>query len=95
MAHFAEIDETSIVLRVLVVPNEEEANGQDYLSNTLGLGGKWIQTSYHGNIRKNFAGIGFTYDPVRDAFIAPEPEDAIGFDEETCQWIVPDEAQTI
>ena len=95
MAHFAEIDETSIVLRVLVVPNEEEANGSEYLSNTLGLGGTWIQTSYNGNIRKNFAGIGFTYDPVRDAFIAPEPEDAIGFDEETCQWIVPDEAQTI
>lgn len=95
MAHFAEIDETSIVLRVLVVPNEEEANGQEYLSNILGLGGTWIQTSYNGNIRKNFAGIGFTYDPVRDAFIAPEPEDAIGFDEETCQWIVPDEAQTI
>ena len=90
MAHFAEIDETSIVLRVLVVPNEEEANGQDYLSNTLGLGGTWVQTSYNGNIRKNFAGIGFTYDPVRDAFIAPEPEDAIGFDEETCQWIVPE-----
>lgn len=95
MAHFAEIDETSIVLRVLVVPNEEEANGQEYLSNILGLGGTWIQTSYNGNIRKNFAGIGFTYDPVRDAFIAPEPEDAIGFDEETCQWIVPDEAQTV
>ena len=92
MAHFAEIDETSIVLRVLVVPNEEEANGQDYLSNTLGLGGTWLQTSYNGNICKNFAGIGFTYDPVRDAFIAPEPEDAIGFDEETCQWIVPYEA---
>ena len=90
MAHFAEIDETSIVLRVLVVPNEEEANGSEYLSNTLGLGGTWIQTSYNGNIRKNFAGIGFTYDPVRDAFIAPEPEDAIGFDEETCQWIVPE-----
>lgn len=95
MAHFAEIDETSIVLRVLVVPNEEEANGSEYLSNTLGLGGTWIQTSYNGNIRKNFAGVGFTYDPVRDAFIAPEPEDAIGFDEETCQWIVPDEAQTV
>lgn len=95
MAHFAEIDETSIVLRVLVVPNEEEVNGQEYLSNILGLGGTWIQTSYNGNIRKNFAGIGFTYDPVRDAFIAPEPEDAIGFDEETCRWIVPYEAPTI
>ncbi len=95
MAHFAEIDETSIVLRVLVVPDSEEADGQNYLANVLGLGGTWLQTSYHGNIRKNFAGIGYTYDPVRDAFIAPEPADAIGFDEETCQWIVPDEAQTI
>jgi hypothetical protein len=95
MAHFAEIDETSIVLRVLVVPNSEEADGHSYLANVLGLGGTWIQTSYHGNIRKNFAGIGFTFDPVRNAFIAPKPADAIGFDEETCQWIVPDEAQTL
>lgn len=93
MAHFAEIDETSMVVRVLVVPDSEESNGQDYLANVLGLGGTWIQTSYNGNIRKNFAGIGYTYDPVRDAFIAPEPIDATGFDEVTCQWIVPDEAQ--
>lgn len=93
MAHFAEIDETSMVVRVLVVPDSEESNGQDYLANVLGLGGTWIQTSYNGNIRKNFAGIGYTYDPVRDAFIAPEPIDATGFDEATCKWIVPDEAQ--
>jgi hypothetical protein len=89
MAHFAEIDQNGIVLRVLVVPNTEELDGQNYLANVLGLGGNWIQTSYHGNIRKNFAGIGDTYDADRDAFIAPEPENAIGFDEETCQWIVP------
>jgi hypothetical protein len=89
MAHFAEIDQNGIVLRVLVVPNSEEMDGQNYLANVLGLGGNWIQTSYHGNIRKNFAGIGDTYDADRDAFIAPEPENAIGFDEEKCQWIVP------
>jgi hypothetical protein len=89
MAHFAEIDQDGIVLRVLVVPNTEELDGQNYLANVLGLGGNWIQTSYHGNIRKNFAGIGDTYDADRDAFIAPEPENAIGFNEETCQWIVP------
>jgi hypothetical protein len=95
MAHFAEIDETSMVVRVLVVPDSEESNGQDYLANVLGLGGTWIQTSYNGNIRKNFAGIGYTYDPVRDAFIAPEPIDATGFDEATCRWIVPNEASSI
>ena len=90
MAHFAEINDNSIVTRVLVVPNEEEADGQNYLANVLGLGGNWLQTSYNGNIRKNFAGIGYTYDSNRDAFIAPEPMDSMGFDEATCQWIVPE-----
>ena len=47
------------------------------------------RTSYNGNIRKNYAGLGFTYDEVRDAFIAPEPENHLGFDETTCQWIMP------
>jgi len=90
MAHFAEIDENNIVLRVLVVDDENENNGQEFLANELGLGGTWIQTSYNATIRKNYAGIGHTYDPDRDAFIAPEPENSIGFDEETCQWIVPE-----
>jgi hypothetical protein len=90
MAHFAEIDENNIVKRILVVDNSLEYKGADFLANDLGLGGNWIQTSYNGNIRKNFAGIGFTYDSIRDAFIAPKPDNAIGFDEETCQWIVPD-----
>jgi hypothetical protein len=89
MAHFAEIDDNGIVLRVLVVPNTEEANGQNYLANDLGLGGNWVQTSYNGNIRKNYAGVGYTYDANRDAFIAPKPDNATGFNEETCQWIVP------
>lgn len=92
MAHFAEIDENNIVKRVLVVDNSLEHRGADFLANDLGLGGNWIQTSYNGNIRKNYAGIGYTYDEQRDAFIAPEPQDAIGFDEETCQWIIPEQS---
>lgn len=89
MAHFAEIDENGTVLRVLVVDNSIEATGANFLADTLGLGGTWIQTSYNGNIRKNFAGVGYTYDSVKDAFIAPKPDNATGFDENTCQWIVP------
>lgn len=74
MAHFAEINDKNIVLRVLVVPNSEENRGQDYLANELNLGGNWVQTSYNANFRFNFAGIGYTYDPVDDAFIAPMPQ---------------------
>lgn len=89
MAHFAEIDENNIVLQVLVVSNDLEDKGAEFLSNDLGLGGKWVQTSYNGKIRKNYAGIGYYYDEVRDAFIPPEPDNAVGFNEETCQWIIP------
>jgi hypothetical protein len=99
MAYFAEIDENNIVIRVLVVPDEQEHRGQEYMADDLGLGGTWIQTSWNNRIRKNYAGVGFTYDPVRDAFIEPRPELTIGFDEETCRWIEPevilDETQTI
>jgi hypothetical protein len=73
MAHFAEIDENNIVKRVLVVDNSLEYRGEDFLSNELGLGGRWIQTSYNGNIRKQYAGVGFTYDEVRDEFVLPQP----------------------
>lgn len=90
MAHFAEINENNIILRVLSVPNEQEYRGNDFLSKDLGLGGTWIQTWQDGSIRKNFAGIGYIYDSQRDAFIAPEPQDNIGFDEEKCRWIMPD-----
>ncbi len=89
MAHFAEINSNNIVLRVLVVSNEQEVKGQDFLSNDLNLGGNWIKTSYNNNIRKKFAAIGDTYDNTRDAFIAPKPNNSIGFDEDKCQWIVP------
>jgi hypothetical protein len=89
MAHFAEIDNDNKVVRVLVVPDEQEHRGQDFLANDLGLGGIWIQTSYNARIRKNYAGIGFDYDQSRDAFIAPKPFDSWLLDEETCQWKAP------
>lgn len=93
MAHFAELDETNIVKQVIVIHNNElldngaesEAKGAAFCQSLFG--GTWVQTSYNGNIRKNFAGIGFTYDPIRDAFIAPKPaEGNWELDEDTCQW---------
>jgi hypothetical protein len=72
MAHFARI-ENNLVTEVLVVANDLEHRGADFLANDLGLGGTWLQTSYNNNFRKQFAGIGFTYDAVNDVFIAPQP----------------------
>jgi hypothetical protein len=98
MAHFAELDENNTVIRVLVVPNEQEHRGQEYLANELGLGGLWVQTSYNSNIRKNYAGVGHTFDTVRDAFIAPKPEchpDLVVLDEETCTWSCPDATHVV
>jgi hypothetical protein len=80
MAHFVELDETNTVKQVIVVHNNElldengnesEQKGIDFCVNLLG--GTWIQTSYNGNIRKNYAGIGYTYDPINDWFYAPQP----------------------
>ena len=95
MAHFAKLDENNIVVEVIAVANKElldngvesEAKGIEFCKSLFG--GNWIQTSYNGNIRYNYAGIGFKYDATKDAFISPEPEDSLGFDENTCQWIVP------
>jgi len=89
MSHWAEIDSNSKVIRVLVGDNNDPAGDEGYQWLIDNLGGTWVKTSYNGNIRKNFAGIGFTYDAVKDAFIAPEPDNATGFDEDTCRWIVP------
>lgn len=72
MAHFAEIDEVNTVIRVLVVPNEQEHRGQEFLANDLGLGGRWIQTSYNANIRGKYAGVGDKYDPQNDVFYTPD-----------------------
>ena len=70
MAHFAEINESNQVVRVLLIPNEFENDGENYLANTLALGGRWIQTSYNNKIREKFAGIGDSYDEVNDVFVA-------------------------
>lgn len=73
MAHFAEIDSNNEVVRVLVVSNDDEDRGEDYLAVDLGLGGRWVQTSYNHNFRKQYAAIGFTYDADADVFIRPQP----------------------
>jgi hypothetical protein len=85
MSHFAEIDNNNIVLRVLVGPNYGD-EGEAFFN---ALGGTWVKTSYNGNIRKNYAGIGYTYDEDRDAFIAPKPYNSWLLDEDTCQWQAP------
>jgi hypothetical protein len=91
MAHYAFLDQNNIVTEVIVGVDETELieglDTETWYGNFRGQVCK--RTSYNGNIRKNYAAAGFTYDEVRDAFIPPEPEDAIGFDEETCLWIVP------
>jgi hypothetical protein len=96
MAHFAELDTDNIVTQVIVVDNNDILDEQGNESEALGiqfctdlLGGTWVQTSYNDNIRYNFAGIGFTYDETRDAFIAPQPFDSWLLDKDTCQWKAP------
>jgi hypothetical protein len=73
MSHWAEIDEDSKVIRVLVGDNNDPAGDEGHQWLIDNLGGTWIKTSYNGNIRYNYAGIGYTYDPIDDAFIAPQP----------------------
>jgi hypothetical protein len=94
MAHFAEI-ENNIVTRVLVVPNEQEHRGQEFLANDCNLGGTWIQTSYNATIRKNYAGIGYSYDSVRDAFIYPKCHDEATLNEDTCRWFCTNAEHTV
>jgi hypothetical protein len=72
MAHFAEIDNYGIVLRVLVVDDSQEHRGQEFLAEDLGLGGTWIQTSYNSKIRGKYAAIGDKYDKKKDEFISPK-----------------------
>ena len=87
MSHWAEINETSTVLRVLVGDNNDPAGDEGYQWLIDNLGGTWVKTSYNANIRKNYAGIGYIYDPVRDAFIAPKPEEGNWvLNEDTCKW---------
>ena len=95
MAHFAEIDENNVVLRILVVDNEQEHRGQEFLSEDLGLGGRWIQTSYNGNFRKIFAGINYTYNEELDIFLPPKPFESWILNETLGQWDPPVERPTI
>ena len=95
MAHFAQI-ENNLVIQVIVVDNNDILDAQGNESEDVGaqfctdlLGGIWVQTSYNGNIRKNYAGIGFTYDATRDAFIAPQTYPSWVLDESTCRWEAP------
>ena len=96
MAHFAQLDENSVVLQVIVVNNSECLDGNGIESEAVGvafcqslLGGNWKQTSYNGTIRKNYAGIGYTYDSGRDAFIPPKPYASWLLNEATCLWNAP------
>lgn len=97
MAHFAKIGLNNIVNEVLVVANREtmDSNGVEHKSigveflKTLTGHATWVQTSYNGSIRKNYAGIGYTYDSQRDAFIPPKPYPSWALVEETCQWTAP------
>ena len=92
MAHYAFLDENNIVTEVITGIDETETiEGLDpeiWYGNYRQQACK--RTSYNGKIRYNYAGVGDTYDVVRDAFIAPRPENSIGFDQNTCQWIVPE-----
>ena len=96
MAHFVELDANNVVLRGIVVANEDTASADGTEKEYIGqafcerlLGGTWKQTSYNGNFRKNYAGIGYTYDAGRDAFIPPQPYPSWTLDETTCQWNAP------
>lgn len=83
MSHFAKIDSNNIVTEVIVAE-------QDFInSGAVGDSFLWIQTSYNGNFRKNYAGIGFTYDKERDAFIPPKPYLSWTLNEDTCLWEAP------
>jgi len=73
MAHFAEIDKNNTVLRVLVIPDWQEHRGQNFLADDLHLGGTWVQCSYNNRIKKQYPGIGYSYNPDADVFIAPQP----------------------
>lgn len=97
MAHFACINKDGVVTQVVVVDNSQEHRGQELLAEELGLGGTWIQTSYNTRggihelggtpLRKNYAGIGYTYDSELDAFIPAKPSETAVLDPETCLWI--------
>lgn len=92
MSHWAEIDENKTVLRVLVGNNSEPDEGEAFMNS---LGGTWVKTSYNGNIRKNYAGIGYTYDANIDAFVPPKCHDAATLNTETALWDCSDASHVV
>ena len=96
MAHFAELDENNVVKRVIVVANKDTADANGNEMESIGvafcqklLGGTWLQTSYNGKIRKNYAGIGYTYHADIDAFVPPKPYPSWLLNSDTAQWEAP------
>lgn len=99
MAHFAQLNENNVVTQVIVVHNNElldngverEELGVAFCKSLFGADTRWVQTSYNGSIRKNYAGVGYTYDTALDAFVAPKPEAFPSFvlDEALAQWVPP------
>ena len=96
MAHFAQLDSNNVVTQVIVVGNKDTADANGVEKEHIGaafceklFGGNWKQTSYNGTVRKNYAGIGYTYDSTRDAFIPPKPFNSWILNNETCLWEAP------
>jgi hypothetical protein len=96
MAHFAQLDANNVVTQVIVVANKDTADANGVEKEYIGaafceklFGGTWKQTSYNGNIRKNYAGIGFTYNADIDAFVPPKPFESWVLNNETAQWEAP------
>ena len=92
MAHFAKLGTGNIIEKVIVVSNDiatTEQAGIDFINNLYKTRDVWKQTSYNGNIRKNFAGVGYTYDQTRDAFIPIKPYNSWILNEDTCLWEAP------
>ena len=92
MAHFAKLGVGNIIETVHVVSNDiatTEQAGVDFLNNLYETRDVWKQTSYNGNIRKNFAGVGYSYDQTRDAFIPIKPYNSWVLNEDTCRWEAP------
>ena len=96
MAHFAQIDGNNVVTQVIVVANKDTADANGVEKEYIGaafcerlFGGTWKQTSYNGNIRKNYAGIGYTYNADIDAFVPPKPYASWVLNNDTAQWEAP------
>ena len=96
MAHFAQLDANNVVTRVIVVANKDTADANGVEEEHIGVafceklfGGTWKQTSYNGNMRKNYAGIGYTYNADIDAFAPPKPFASWVLNNETAQWEAP------